>query len=313
MRVRNKILALILAAAMPFTFTACGSDDKGSKTAQQESMATDKDSVIDKDSASDEKSAADLLADAQEKINGVKSMSAVMNMEMDMDVEANGEKQSMQTVTDMNMVYFKDPLKLKAEMKMDMGEAGSTSAQIYAEMDDEGKYTMYMGDGTNWQAQSVQLTDLEQYDAASNMNNYLDESYNFEMAGTEQVNGKDAYKLEGKITGDDMKEAMLSSGALDSLSSLNVDSAQLESMLDGLGDIPITMWIDKESGYPSQYDMDMSDVMSSLMSKIVESMGEQTEGFSMNVSKMKIKMTCSDYDAAEDFEIPKKAKKAKKA
>ncbi len=309
MKTRNKILALLLAVTMPFSFTACGSQDKGGQSKQE--SQTSKDSVSDADAdAGDEKSAADILADAQAKMKDVKSMSAKMSMEMDMEVEAGGEKQTLQTVTDMDMVCFYDPLKMKIDTTMDMGEMGSTTAQIYAQMDKKGNYTMYMTDGTQWQSQSVQLEDLQQYDAAKNIEEYLNADYNFEVQGTEQVDGKNAYKLVGKITGDEMKEVMLSSGAMDSLSSLNMDASQLESFMDGIGDIPIIIWVDEESSYAVKYDIDMSAVMDALMSKMMESMAEQAQGGSISVSKMKIQMTCGDYDAVEDFSIPKEAKKA---
>lgn len=305
MKARNKILAFILAAVMPFSFAACGSQNQGSETKQEADASND-----DASDDSDEKSVGDILAGAQEKMKDVKSMAAKMTMEMDMDVEADGQKQSLQTVTNMDMVTFSDPLKLKIDTTMDMGEMGSNSAQIYAEMDKDGNYTMYMSDGKQWQSQSVQLEDLGQYNAANNVKGYLNENYNFEVEGTEQVDGKNAYKLAGKVTGDDLKEVMLSSGALNSLSSMNIDSSQLEGLMDGLGDIPIAMWVDEESSYVVKYDIDMSDVMNSLMSKLMESMGEQAAGGSISVPKMRIEMTCSDYNEVKDFEIPKEAKKA---
>jgi len=307
MKKRNKILALILAVTMPFSFTACGSEKQdGGATAQQEADASDKG---DDSQATEEKSAADILADAQEKMKGVKSIAAKMVMEMDMDMEANGEKQSVQSVTNYDMDCIYDPLKIKIDMSMDMGQTGSTSMQMYAQEKD-GKYTLYISDGTQWQSQSVQLEDLGRYDAAASMEEYLNENYNFEVAGTEQVDGKNAYKLTGKITGDDMKDTMLSSGALDSLNTLNIDSSQIDSLIDGLGDIPVIIWVDEQSSYVLKYDMDMSEVMSTLLPKLIESMGEQAEGLTMNISKLKMEMTCSDYDAVEDFSIPKEAKKA---
>lgn len=301
MKFRNKFLALLLAATMSFSVSACGSADAGKDdgTPKTESTAAD-------DKAED----ADVYAAAVEKMKDVSSMNAEMHMEMDMNVGADGETQAVQTVTTSKMSCIYNPMLLKMDMNMDAGNGTTMDMSIYAEEAEDGTYTMYMYDGTQWQSQKVEMADLKQYDAASNVTGYMQESYNFQDAGTEQVNGKNTRKYTGVITGDDMREALMSTGALNSVSALGMDENQLDAMLREMGELPITLWIDETDCYPVKYEMDMTDMMNSLMSGLVESMGEEAAGASIEVSKLKIEMTCSDFNAVSEFSIPDEVKEA---
>lgn len=295
MKKRNKLLALLLVTVLTFSAGACGSSDTDKKSSTTQENQDIK--------------PAELLSASQGKLKDVSSMNAKMIMDMDMDISAEGESQSMQSVSTIDMSCFYDPLRFKIDMTMNAGELGTTSTTMYAETDDNGTCTMYMTDGTNWQSQEIDLNDLTQYNASSNMSEYMQESYQYESAGTEEVNGVKAYKLTGKVTGDNIKDAMLSSGALNSLSSLGIDSTQAESMMDGISDIPITLWIDADSQFPVKYEIEMTDAMNTLMSNIMKSV-EGAEGASINITKMNMSMTCSDYNKAAEFSVPAEAKEA---
>lgn len=298
MKKRSRFFALILAASLSLSFNACGKAD------------ADKGNVEDagtsgSESGQDEEE-VDALAAAQENMKNVKSMNACTSMDMDMEMTAAGETQSMQMTTTVDMTCFYDPVRMKIDTTAKSGEEAATIS-MYGEENEDGTFTLYMNDGTGWQSQEIQAADMKQYDAAASMNEYLGDD--LVLDGKEQLNGADAYKYTGVLTGDAMKEVMAASAA-QSLTSLGVDSAQLESMMDGLSDIPITFWIDAESFYPVKYELDMLDTMNGLMTKILESFGEQAEGLSMSISNMRVEMTCDSYNEAEEFSIPDEAKQA---
>ncbi len=290
---KRKIFALMMSAVLALSLTAC--QDK----------AADSNAGVAAD-AGEEK--VDAYAAAQENMSSVTNMNYEMVMEMDMSLEANGEAQSMESVTTMGIAYFSDPMRMKIDMKMDMGELGSAEQTMYAETDEGGAMTMYMNDGTGWISQEVATVDLAQYDARANMLSNLDSSYNYVEAGSEQIDGKNAYKYTGAVTGDAMNETILSSGALDSFSQLGIGESELENMMSDLGEIPVTLWIDEESLYPVRCEMDMTAAMSKLMSNMMAAMGEQAGGLTIDISNMKIVVNCSDFNAATEFEIPAEAK-----
>lgn len=308
MKRKNKFLALLLAATMSFSVSACGSADSAPAD-------TGKQTAEDNGDSSKENTDVDVFAAAQEKMKSEKisSLTGKMVMDMEMTISADGETQTMKATNTMDMTCFYDPTRFKMDMTVDAGESGTSNMTMYADTAEDGTCTLYISDGTNWQAQEVELTQIEQYDAASNMTGYMQDSYEFQDAGTEQIDGKNARKYTGTLKGDDLKETVMSTGALDSLSSLGMDTTQVETMFNDLGDLPINLWIDETDLVPVKYEMDMTSLMSKLMANTLEAMGAEAEGVSMEFNKLHVVMTCSDYNSAEEFEIPEEAKAAKPA
>lgn len=275
----KNLTALVLALCIVLSLTACGGGGE-----------------------------SDPLAAAMQNMEKAESMDAKMVMEMDM--EAGG--QTMETVTTMDCSIFNKPMRMKMDMTMDMGGYGDVSMEMYAEEAEDGSIVLYQYDGMDWSSQSVTAADLGQYDVSSSMDSYMASTTDFKQEGTEEVEGVSAYKYTGVITGESMQEVMLSSGALDSMSTqMNMDEAQMKDMLSGLGDIAVTMWIDEESLYPVRYDMDMTAILDGLTGKIMETAGgAEAAGVAMSIPKMTISMTCSNFNGATDFTIPAEAKNA---
>lgn len=275
MKFGKRTAALALGAALTLSLAACGSGT--------------------------EKSTGD-IATALEKINTVKSLEATMVMEMDMSLMG----QSMETETVMNMTCFNDPMKLKADMTMDMGELGSFTMNMYAAMDGD-NYTVYMNDGSAWSSETVDMSYLQQYDAQESMNLYLESADDYTQDGTEEINGSTANKFTGVIRGDALEEVLAASGATSSLES-SVGDLDLSELYSDLGDLPITVWVDQESGYPVRYAMDMTELMQGIMEKSMAAAGGEEDISGMiTMDKMSLVMDCFNFDNATDFEIPAEA------
>lgn len=303
---KRKFLALFLTAALALSFTACGNDSSSASSTSAESSSRDEGAELPATEAEAKKPDVDPMEAALENMESVTSMEMDMVMDMDMKVSANGEEQSIESTTEMDMSCFTDPLKIK--MEMTVSAAGeSVDMSIYAE-EENGTYMMYMYDGSSWQSQPVGAADLAEYDARGTMISSIGDGSVYKAEGTEKLNGANAYKYSYVMTGDEMKEAMLSSGALDSLSQLGLDSSQVSGMMDGLGEITTYVWIDEATLYPVKYEMDMTDVMDALMVNMIEAMGEQAAGLTMNVTKLEISMTCSNFNNVADFSVPAEAK-----
>lgn len=311
MKKRNRILALILAAAVSMSMAACGKSGADSETSTDAGVEAD--AGADSDAAAEdaeepaEQEEADPFAAAQENMKEITSLDASTVMEMDMVVGANGEEQSLESVTTMAMSCIYDPLQMSMDVTVDAGEAGSMTTTMYVENTDDGCMA-YMNDGSGWQSQEISVTDVDQYDLSTDMGVYLNGDYGFQAEGKDEVNGAAAYKYTGSITGDEMKDLMLSSGALDSVSRIGLDTSQVDGMLDGLGDLAINLWIDEATLYPVKYEIDMTEAMDTLMNNMIAAMGEQGEGLSMSIPKMVVSMTCSNYNGVTEISIPEEAK-----
>ncbi|MDD7050903.1 MAG: hypothetical protein PUI41_08315 [Lachnospiraceae bacterium] len=226
---------------------------------------------------------------------------------MDMDVSMGGE--SVKSVTEMRMTFFMEPLKARMEMNIDMDELGSQEMQIYIEGTEDNKGMMYIFDGTSWTVQ--ESTDIsaamEQYDARGTFNVYVDGITDIKEVGKEKIDGRETVKLTGISKGEDMKESMLASGSLDSLSSV-LDEEQLNSLFEGLENenSQIEFWVDAETNEMVKCTYDMT----SAMNKIYENMSAliPEAGMELSVDKMVVSIDNISYNNAEDFEIPAEAK-----
>ena len=275
MKFGKRTATFALSAALALSLTACGSGT--------------------------EKTTGD-IATALEKINAVKSLDATMVMEMDMSVMG----QTVETETTMNMSCFNDPMKLKADMAMDMGEIGSATMNVYAAMDGD-NYTVYLYDGSAWTSETVDMSYLQQYDAKESMNLYLESGDDYTQEGTEEINGSTANKFTGVIRGDALEEVLAASGATSSLEG-SVGDLDLAELYSDLGDMPVTVWVDQESGYPVRYSMDMTQLMQGIMEKSMAAVGGEGDASAMlTVDKMTVVMDCFNFDNATDFEIPAEA------
>ena len=99
---------------------------------------------------------------------------------------------------------------------------------------------------------------------------YLKSGSNFQENGTETIEGKETVRYDGVITNECFNEVFTSTGVLDQFSSLGVDAETAQSMLTDLGDLPISVWVEKESNLPVKYEMDMTAIMQSIMTKTME-------------------------------------------
>lgn len=284
MRKMKKWLALGLVLIMMVSMVGCGGGgDKG-------------------------KSTEDVMKTAQEELAKVKSMK--YDMSMDMNMSAGG--QTIESKTTGEVSYNADPLAMQMSMTMDMGAQGKMDMLMYAAKEGD-DFVMYMSpdNGANWGKQVMaDAAQLEQYNAQDSMSLYLDSIDSFKEAGTEQINGSDAVRYDGVISNDAMNEVMEASGAAQQLTQYGITEEQAAEMYKDLGELPISIWIDKESSLPVKYEMDMTAMMQKIMTKVMETMGATAEDAGLTVDKMFISMTLYDFNNVDPIEIPEAAKAA---
>ena len=280
-RIRT-ILAAGLALALSLAVTACGSSAGGG--------ADDAETV---------------LAKAQAAFEQVKSMH--YTMDMDMGFTAAGESISIETDAEADCIV--SPTQMDMDMKMNMMGLFDMNIKMYLIQEEDG-YTVYTGmdDGEGsitWSRDTVDdLDNLSQYDASYSMDLYLDSSTNFTENGTEEVAGVTATRYDGVITQEALDEVMEASGVLDQFEAFGVEG--MEDMLREMGDLPVSIWIDRDSGLPVKYEMDMTAMMQSMMDKLA-AQDQDAAGSAMTVDKCHMSMVCSDYNSIDAIHVPQEA------
>ena len=143
--------------------------------------------------------ADETVAAALEKVKGAASVDAVIEMA----AEYTSEDQDLSVTNRMTLTTFQDPLKIKAEVALDMATGDDTYNQtitMYARKEGE-DLVQYATDGTYWAKQTTTQDVLDTYNAGDTLGGYLDQASGFKKDGTETVNGADAVKYTGSISG----------------------------------------------------------------------------------------------------------------
>ncbi|GFI62595.1 hypothetical protein IMSAG049_01779 [Clostridiales bacterium] len=245
-----------------------------------------------------------LLKSANETMAGVKSMSS--NMVMDFAISAEDETMDMVMKANMDTIY-EEPIKLKMDMDLSVSGETAQAYTMYAVQEGD-TMTAYMNiGGDTWYQQPMDISDMSQYNAQSNTELYLENLSGFSAEGTEEINGVSSTIITGVLTGDSMKEAIMSSGMESMTASMgDISEEDIEAIMSDLGDMPVKLWI-SEDGHVMKYELDMTDMMQKLMTNMMSQMGQSGEAEGITVSKMVISMTCDNFDSVEDFEIPAEA------
>lgn len=235
----KKFLALLTALSMLLCLSACGSfERKMAKSAanmgQLESMHLDVDFALDMELA-------------------------VMGQSMDVDA-------AIKAGIDMNT----EPFAMKMDMDVEAMGIGQ-QAQIYI-VDEAGERVAYTSDdgGKTWERGTVEVdvdvNGMSVKDSLALLSKWAD---SFEKAGEEKINGSAATKYSGLIDAASLVQLMDASGADDAMES----SLGLE--LDGddvaaLKDVPVSIWIDNKSSMVVRMDMDVTELMQSLLSEAID-------------------------------------------
>lgn len=268
MGLRKRVLALALAAVTVLGLAACSQAE-------------------DKTNAAEVKAALEKLASAES-----------LHSDFTMEIGMSAQGQSVQVNTEMQADTFNDPLKSKIQTKIDMGALGSQEISECLEQNGD-KATMYSStDGANWQKQEISMDEMGYaYNVKESMKIYTKNLDSFKKVGEDTVNGAACTRYDGVITGDDLSEALDISGAAASLQQIGISEQQAKQLYKEVGDLPISIWIETETGYPVKYEMDMED----FMQKLIDNIGASSV---LTIDAMKLTIILSKFNAIENFEMP---------
>jgi len=288
MKTMKRIAGLICVVSMAFALTACGG-------------------------TGDSEDIAKVLSDAQTKATEAGSMEGDMVMDMSISASAGEgtEPQTMDTVMNMRFVAFNEPMKVKVSMDMSdlLGQTGEEPAELLVDtyvVEKDGVYYVSTNSGGTWTTDTMELGELGQLNPQDNLQMYIDNATSFKKIGEETLeNGTKAVKYSGVITSKSLDKVMAASGMAANMDQLGVD-LDWEALYTEMGDMPISIWIDGE-GYPVRYEMDMTQMMNTVFTRVMEQLGDQAAGYSMTAEKVFISMDVYNYGGAADFELPPEA------
>lgn len=247
------------------------------------------------------------VAAAARASQSMKSFDLGLTSKMTMAASQNGKEQTLDVATDATGTEVVKPLAAKLDMTVKATGTGSdaTTQKIQTYMEQSGKnIDLYVGQGSNWQKQSVALAN-NQYNYAGAMKLYLKNAKSFTDQGAEAVGGSPARKISATISGSSLKQAIRASGSMSSLAQMMgaTEEQFFAALPNDLGSMPVTFWIDSASNRLVRYHMDEAKVLQTIFA----SLGSSTSG--VKVKAMSTDVTLSHIDEAKTVQIPASVKK----
>ena len=204
---KKYVMACTAAAAVSLTACAKTEPQKQPEISQeQESLEVSEEKEITPQEA---------ITAAALKLADVDSLDATITVGLGLKVLG----QQFDATALLDMTTFQSPMKMKADLSLDLGILGTNKLQIYA-IEKEGRYGLYFCNAGSWTRQEVQAIDLKKYNGQKVMNIYLDKIGNLSADGKETLEGTEASRYSGVIHGDTLMELFANSGISDSMNVL---------------------------------------------------------------------------------------------
>ena len=253
-------------------------------------------------------------------------MKAIIDMSMDVP-DAAGSVQTQKMTMNMDMTIFMNPIKAKINASMllpIMQNEIMPIMDMYMTMDEKG-ITQYMGmnDGTgnlSWMKQTIamdMLSDLMKNDVETiQKNKVMSEKYTKDVKYfgiyTDE-DGRTLQRLQYTMSGDIYKE-MFGEASEIMPEPTNEQEAMAVEMLKNLAtmemaDLTFIVYIDEATGEMVKMEMDLGDMISTMMSGMTAILGEMLpEAMEvLNSIKANMVMEILNINNAKEFEIPEEA------
>ena len=287
MKKMNRFLALAMALVMLLALCACG--EGGTR------------SVITPDFES-------RMRQAQENMSKLESMHMEMSMDVTMELSVLGQTQPM----DMRVYYTMDTQNEPARTKLVITTSSMGQSQEQVMYTDESGMIYMQLDGRSWQRQSAQgNSQANEMQPDQMLQLFLNSAGSFRETGSETINGSKATVYSGVLGGDYVKQVLETTGLGSTLGEA-LGTGDAGNLFDNLGEIPMTVAIDDESGLVVRYTMDMAQVMENLMKNLFNSMltsqGLNGVEIEIKISNCMATATLSQFNSVPEIVIPAEAK-----
>ena len=254
------------------------------------------------------KTPEEIVRASAEKTYGAESLHADVSMKISVELAASGMRMKMDISNDAEADVQMNPAVSRIVMKMQMLGQEQT-ALVYTEQDGEVKNTyISTDDGQTWTTSDDLQASVPGLSGDGIPGGFRAENWQMKDVreiGTETVDGVATTVYAGYLP----KEQFLENKDMQEELPINLDEGVAE-VLDQIGDIPMTFWVDSKTGRLLQYRMDLQE----LMTKVLDNSSEEN----MSASGLKINYTVntaiieckfSKFNEIPPIVVPPEAKK----
>lgn len=244
------------------------------------------------------------VAKAAIKMSKLDSLHADVEMQIGMGISLLGQDVNADAAITGGADIQRDPERVYVNLMAEV--AGFEQNLLFYGVGRDGGADVYSSadSGDSWTKDSIENDDSSKSSKADGKSLFLllsDSAASFKEYGKEKVNGSDAIRYNGKITSDELRQALELANAKQALEE-SLDVELDDDVFEDLGDVPVSIWIDVKSGMIVRIEMDMSDVMQGLVPVLVDKAMEKTDvgiGVNTKVYEVTVSITLSEFDAVQ--------------
>ena len=256
------------------------------------------------------KTPEEIVRASAKKTYDTESLHADVSMQVTIELIASGVSMKMDISTDAEVDAQMNPAVYRMKMNMQMLGQNET-VLAYVEQDGEEKKTyISMDDGKTWSMSE----DLPVSVPGLNGNGFLSNGFNAENwkmkdireIGTETVDDAPTTVYAGFLP----KELFLENANMEGELPMNLGEGMAE-ILDQIGDIPMTFWVDNSSGRLLQFRMDLKELMAKVMENRVAQADLSGIGLEINYEVESATVGCkfSQFNEIPPIVVPPEVKK----
>lgn len=243
------------------------------------------------------------VAKAAVKMSKLESLHADVDMQVGMGISVLGQDVNADAAITGGVDIQRSPERLYADLTAEV-EGFEQDLLLYG-IGRDGGYDIYSSadSGESWTKGSVEndSANSRKADGKSIFLLLSESAASFKEYGKEKVNSSDALRYNGRITSDELKQALELANAKQALEE-SLDVKLDDDVFANLGDVPVSIWIDVESGMIVRIEMDMSDVMQGLVPVLVDKAMEKADigiGVDTKVHEVTVSITLSEFDSVQ--------------
>lgn len=244
------------------------------------------------------------VAKAAIKMSKLESLHADIEMQIGMGISVLGQDVNADATVTGGADIQRDPERVYVNLMAEV--AGFEQNLLFYGVGRDDGFDVYSSadSGESWTKDSIENDDSSKSSKADGKSVFLllsDSAASFKEYGKEKVNGSDAIRYNGKITSDELRQALELANAKPALEE-SLDVELDDDVFEDLGDVPVSIWIDVKSGMIVRVEMDMSDVMQGLVPVLADKAMEKADigiGVNTKVYEVTVSITLSEFDAVQ--------------
>ncbi len=238
--------------------------------------------------------AESLMEEVEANMEDVDSAHMNLLANIVMSIKQSGISMDLKVDMDMDMEVTNDPAAAHIEADMSMSLMGLSMELESYSVEEDGKMVTYSGMAGEWTRQEQPL---EQKSA--DMNAMITGATSYELQdGTEKVDGREVYILNGKVSGKYMEGVL--GEVSGSMGSMSIDWSKME--------MDMVIKIDKKTKQPVSAEIDCGDALSELMKGAMGAAG--VEDAEVSIKEFVMTCTYKSFNDVDEIVVPEDVKAA---